>query len=202
MKKRFGLLFAALLLLACVLSGCAKGVSVKTDDTTAFWIETAAETSKAAKETGPEKKETKQAEESKKAKETSKEAEKETTEPAESESDVISEDGQYTSKEDVALYLHTYGHLPSNYITKKEAGKLGWQGGDLYKYAKGCSIGGGGFGNNEKLLPAKKGRKYFECDIDYNGGKRGAKRLVYSNDGLIYYTEDHYETFELLYGVE
>ena len=88
------------------------------------------------------------------------------------------------------------------YITKKEAGKLGWQGGDLYKYAKGCSIGGGGFGNNEKLLPAKKGRKYFECDIDYNGGKRGEKRLVYSNDGLIYYTEDHYETFELLYGVE
>ncbi|MBQ2082909.1 MAG: ribonuclease, partial [Lachnospiraceae bacterium] len=57
-------------------------------------------------------------------------------------------------------------------------------------------------GNNEKLLPEKKGRKYFECDIDYNGGKRGEKRLVYSNDGLIYYTEDHYETFELLYGVE
>ncbi|MBR4586805.1 MAG: ribonuclease [Lachnospiraceae bacterium] len=183
MKKRFGLLFTALLLLACVLSGCAKGVSVKTDDTTAFWIETAAETSKAAKET-------------------SKEAEKETTAPAESESDVISEDGEYTSKEDVALYLYTYGHLPSNYITKKEAGKLGWQGGDLYKYAKGCSIGGSGFGNNEKLLPEKKGRKYFECDIDYNGGKRGEKRLVYSNDGLIYYTEDHYETFELLYGVE
>ena len=52
MKKRFGLLFSALLLLACIFSGCAKGSSVKPDDTTAFWIETAAEGSKAAKETG------------------------------------------------------------------------------------------------------------------------------------------------------
>ena len=62
-------------------------------------------------------------------------------------------------------------------------------------------IGGDYFGNYEGLLPAQKGRKYYECDIDTLGkSKRGAKRIIYSNDGLIYYTEDHYESFELLYG--
>ncbi|MBR5925890.1 MAG: ribonuclease [Firmicutes bacterium] len=112
----------------------------------------------------------------------------------------ISEDGIYDSKEDVALYIHTYGHLPSNYITKKEAQKLGWQGGDLRPYAPGKCIGGSYFGNNEGLLPDAKGREYHECDIGtLNQKSRGAKRLVYSNDGLIFYTEDHYEHFEQLY---
>lgn len=64
------------------------------------------------------------------------------------------------------------------------------------------SIGGDRFGNREGLLPTAKGRKYYECDIDFDGTYRGAKRIVYSNDGLIYYTEDHYESFELLYGEE
>jgi len=114
----------------------------------------------------------------------------------------VSEDGQYTSKEDVALYIHLYGHLPSNYITKKDAQNLGWPGGDLWEYADGMSIGGSYFGNYEKLLPEADGRDYYECDIDYAGGNRNAKRIVYSNDGLIYYTEDHYESFELLYGEE
>lgn len=113
----------------------------------------------------------------------------------------IDEDGVYTSKEDVALYLHTYGRLPDNFITKKEAQKLGWEGGKLEPYAPGMCIGGDYFGNYEELLPKKKGRKYFECDIDTLGKKsRGAKRIIYSNDGLIYYTGDHYESFELLYG--
>ena len=59
------------------------------------------------------------------------------------------------------------------------------------------------FGNYEGLLPEKKGRKYTECDIDTLGAKsRGAKRIIFSNDGLIYYTDDHYESFELLYGEE
>ena len=112
----------------------------------------------------------------------------------------ISEDGIYDSKEDVALYIHTYGHLPSNYITKKEAQKLGWQGGDLRPYAPGKCIGGSYFGNNEGLLPDAKGREYRECDIGtLNRKSRGEKRLVYSNDGLIFYTEDHYESFEQLY---
>ena len=116
---------------------------------------------------------------------------------------VIDRNGSYTSKDDVALYIHTYGELPSNFITKKEAQALGWTGGSLEPYAKGECIGGTYFGNYEGVLPKKKGRQYTECDIDTLGkSSRGAKRIVFSNDGLIYYTDDHYETFTLLYGEE
>ena len=113
----------------------------------------------------------------------------------------VSEDGEYISKDEVAFYLHEYGRLPGNYITKKEAQELGWDNkkGNLSEAAPGKSIGGSHFGNYEKALPEKKGRKYYECDLEYQGGYRGAKRLVYSNDGLIFYTEDHYQTFEQLY---
>ena len=116
----------------------------------------------------------------------------------------IDESGAYTSKEEVAAYLNAYGHLPDNFITKKEAQKLGWvsKEGNLGEVAPGKSIGGDYFGNYEGSLPEKKGREYHECDIDSDGGYRGAKRIVYSNDGLIYYTEDHYESFELLCGEE
>ena len=113
------------------------------------------------------------------------------------------ENGSYTSKDDVALYIHIYGHLPSNFMPKKDAEALGWTGGSLERYAPGKSIGGDSFGNFEGLLPKKSGRKYTECDIDTLGkSSRGAKRIVFSNDGLIYYTEDHYDSFELLYGEE
>lgn len=119
----------------------------------------------------------------------------------EEETPAIEEDGTYTTKEDVARYIHTYGHLPENFITKKQAQALGWEGGSLEPYAPGKCIGGSRFGNYEGTLPEKDGRTYTECDIDTLGAsKRGAKRIVFSNDGLIYYTEDHYETFELLYG--
>jgi len=115
----------------------------------------------------------------------------------------VFEDGTYTSKEDVACYIHFYGRLPDNFITKKEAQALGWPGGSLEPYAPGMCIGGSRFGNYEGLLPEAEGREYTECDIDTLGAKsRGAKRIVFSNDGLIYYTEDHYESFELLYGDE
>ena len=115
----------------------------------------------------------------------------------------IQEDGTYTSKEEVAAYIHIYGHLPDNYISKKEAQELGWEGGSLEPYAPGKSIGGSYFGNYEGLLPEADGRTYTECDIDTQGkDSRGAKRIVFSNDGLIYYTEDHYNSFELLYGEE
>ena len=116
--------------------------------------------------------------------------------------ETIKEDGQYSSKEDVALYIHTYNKLPSNFITKKEARKLGYTASknNLREVCKGCSIGGDVFSNREKHLPTKEGRTYYECDIDYNGKKRNALRIVFSNDGLIYYTDDHYNTFELLYG--
>lgn len=113
----------------------------------------------------------------------------------------VTEDGTYTSKEEVALYIHTYGKLPSNFVTKKEAQAAGWDNkkGNLQKVIPGASIGGDRFGNYEGLLPEKKGRKYYECDINYEGGYRGAERIIYSNDGLIFYTEDHYESFEALY---
>ncbi len=117
--------------------------------------------------------------------------------------ETLPEDGSYTSKGDLALYLHLYGHLPANFITKKEAEALGWSGGSLEPYASGKCIGGSRFGNYEGLLPAAEGRRYTECDVDTLGAKsRGAKRIVFSNDGLIYYTDDHYKTFTLLYGEE
>ena len=111
------------------------------------------------------------------------------------------ENGSYTSKEEVALFLHTYGHLPDNFITKEEARALGWDAsaGNLHRVAPGKSIGGDRFGNREGLLPSKSGRQYYECDIDYTGGTRGAKRIVFSDEGLIFYTEDHYASFEQLY---
>ncbi len=121
--------------------------------------------------------------------------------PSETDAPAVKEDGVYTTKEEVALYLHTYGHLPSNFMRKKDAQSLGWEGGSLEPYAPGMCIGGDRFGNYEGLLP--EDRTYTECDIDTLGAdSRGAKRIVFSNDGLIYYTDDHYASFTLLYGEE
>ena len=130
--------------------------------------------------------------------------ESEEPEPSTEDEVVIDVDGHYTSKEEVALYIHIYGKLPSNFISKKEAEDLGWkkkqgEAGQLHVVAPGMSIGGSSFGNYEGLLPEKKGRKYYECDINYVKGNRGAERIVYSNDGWIFYTGDHYESFEQLY---
>lgn len=115
----------------------------------------------------------------------------------------LDEDGWYYSAEDVSEYLIVYGELPENFITKSEAEALGWEGGSVERYLEGAAIGGDRFYNNDGDLPKEKGRLYYECDIDTNGAKsRGPERIVFSNDGLIYYTPDHYETFELLYGEE
>ena len=116
----------------------------------------------------------------------------------------VDKNKSYTSKEYVAAYINQFKTLPNNYITKEQAKKLGWisSQGNLDKIAPGKSIGGDRFGNYEKSLPTQKNRQYYECDIDYHGGRRNAKRIIFSNDGLIYYTEDHYNTFELLYGKE
>ena len=115
----------------------------------------------------------------------------------------IDRDGSYTTRDDVALYIYTYGELPSNFMTKNEARALGWEGGSLEPYAPGMCIGGDYFGNYEGLLPEQSGREYHECDIDTLGASsRGAKRIIFSNDGLIYYTADHYDSFTLLYGEE
>lgn len=128
-------------------------------------------------------------------------AEKAPEAPPTEEPEALDPDGSYTSVEDVALYIHTYGCLPNNFITKNEARDGGWSGGSLEPYFPGMCIGGDYFGNREGLLPDAKGRKWTECDIDTLGAdSRGAKRIVFSNDGLIYYTDDHYESFTLLYG--
>ena len=109
--------------------------------------------------------------------------------------------GSYTTKEDVALYIHQYGCLPRNFLTKSEAQSLGWKSGALEPYAPGHCIGGDTFHNREGLLPSAPGRIYTECDIEtMGGGSRGAKRIVFSNDGLVYYTSNHYTSFTLLYG--
>ena len=173
MKKWLNLLLSALLVLT--LTACGTGT---------------ADTGASADSSG-----TSQA-----SSDTSQESTDETKAPSDDNA-LLPEDGTYTSWVDVALYIHQYGCLPSNFITKKEAEKLGWTGGSLEPYAPGMCIGGSRFGNYEGLLPEKDGRTYTECDIDTLGAeKRGAKRIVFSNDGLIYYTEDHYESFELLYG--
>ncbi len=113
----------------------------------------------------------------------------------------LDENGSYTTKEDLALYIHTFGHLPPNFITKKDAEKAGWSGGSLEKVLPGMCIGGDRFGNYEGLLPKAKGRSWTECDVNTLGAKsRGAERIVFSNDGLIFYTADHYDSFEQLYG--
>lgn len=110
----------------------------------------------------------------------------------------------YSSKEEVAEYIYLYEELPPNYLTKNEARELGWDNakGNLWEVAEGMSIGGDYFGNREGLLPEEAGRDYYEADINYEGGYRNAERIVFSNDGLIYYTADHYESFEQLYGEE
>lgn len=109
-------------------------------------------------------------------------------------------DGYYYSKDEVALYIHSYGCLPGNFVTKDEARDAGWNGGSVEEYLPDMAIGGDRFGNREGLLPEAPGRTWTECDINTNGASgRGAERIVFSNDGLIYYTADHYENFELLY---
>ncbi|MDE5769811.1 MAG: ribonuclease [Oscillospiraceae bacterium] len=110
----------------------------------------------------------------------------------------VEKDGSYTSPEDVAEYIHTFGTLPGNFITKKEAQALGWDSskGNLWDVAPDKSIGGDYFGNYEGILPDGN---YHECDVNYNGGYRGAERIIYGDDGSIYYTNDHYKSFEQLY---
>lgn len=104
--------------------------------------------------------------------------------------------GYYNTRDEVALYIHIYGCLPDNYITKNQAKSLY---GSTKNIPSNMNIGGDRFGNREGLLPA--GHTYYECDIGTTGGRnRGAKRIVFSSDGLVYYTNDHYESFTLLYG--
>lgn len=111
----------------------------------------------------------------------------------------ISENTDCDDKACVAQYLHVYDHLPSNFMTKDEAREQGWTGGALHLTIPGMCIGGDEFGNYEESLPVED--TYHECDIDtLHSDTRGGKRIVWSNDGDIWYTGDHYETWMLLYG--
>ncbi|MBQ1546910.1 MAG: ribonuclease [Lachnospiraceae bacterium] len=101
----------------------------------------------------------------------------------------------YDSRDEVALYIHMYGELPENYITKKDAKALGWEGGSVEQVSPGKCIGGDYFGNYEEVLPTDE--KYTECDIDTLGKKgRGSKRIIYADEDTVYYTDDHYESFK------
>ena len=124
-----------------------------------------------------------------------------TPEPTKSPLELVEEDGVYSTPDLVAAYIHPFHKLPSNYITKNEASKLGWVSseGNLWDVTDEMSIGGDKFGNYEGLLPKKNGRQWYECDVNYYGGYRGSERILYSNDGLIYYTDDHYKSFTQLY---
>ncbi len=93
--------------------------------------------------------------------------------------------------------LDRAGRLPPRYATKAEAEKLGWRPGqDLCKAAPGRAIGGDRFMNRERQLPDRQNRVWREADLDYACGARGAKRLVYSSDGLKFVTIDHYWTYQ------
>ncbi|MBO4287391.1 MAG: ribonuclease [Kiritimatiellae bacterium] len=107
----------------------------------------------------------------------------------------VHEGGVYYSRDQVAQYIRTFGHLPTNFITKAQARALGWTGGPLERYAPGKSIGGDRFGNYEGRLPRGS---YRECDIDTFRRPRGAKRIIYTPQRQIYYTDDHYQTFRKL----
>ena len=113
----------------------------------------------------------------------------------------VDEYSAYTDPHDVAEYIHIYNKLPINFITKSEAMSLGWKNeeGNLWDVTEKMSIGGDRFGNREGMLPKEKGRVYYECDVNYEGGYRGAERIIFSNDGLIFYTDDHYKSFTQLY---
>ncbi|MBR6766548.1 MAG: ribonuclease [Clostridia bacterium] len=109
-----------------------------------------------------------------------------------------------TDAQQIVNYIYEFGWLPENFITKDEAREMGWDSSRNYvgDVAPGMSIGGDVFGNYEELLPEEKGRIWYECDVNYRGKKRGAERLVFSSDGLFYYTIDHYESFTEMFPEE
>ena len=193
MKKRIAILLALLVAAALLAGGCDVLTRVLSDENVQqALVQALTEQSAAGESAAPEQKPAAKPQQTAAP-----------DDPQADGEDAPDEDGAYTSRDDVALYLYTYERLPENFITKSEARALGWSGGSLEAVAPGMSIGGDTFGNREGLLPEKSGRKYYECDIDTLGkSSRGAKRIVYSSDGLIYYTDDHYGSFTLLYGEE
>ncbi len=211
MKKRF-IGWAALVLAVALLAACgappldqAAGGSAPPAQTSAPVQPPPPEDQPPAPPPGPEEKAPESPPPAPEPDETEAPLEEAEPEPEEAPKEsnlTVTEDGWYNTKDEVALYIHLYNRLPENYVTKNQAEKKGWQGGSVEKYTgEGTAIGGNRFGNYEGLLPKAKGRSYTECDINTVGKKsRGAERIIFSNDGLVYYTNDHYKSFEQLYG--
>lgn len=197
MKNRLTALLLTLIIVVLSLCGCSATMQTDTQQTTQSVSSATSAAEQTTKDAASEE-ETEYDTEEYTATEKTKEV-TEKNEQTEKAKEAIAEDGEYTSRDEVALYIHTYGRLPSNFITKKAAQKLGWDAkqNKLSDVARGKSIGGDRFGNYEGLLP--EGESYRECDINYKGGKRGAERIIFSDSGKIYYTADHYKTFEELY---
>lgn len=105
---------------------------------------------------------------------------------------------EITNEKVVIDYVKKHKNLPEYYITKRQARDKGWipAKGNLCEVLPGRAIGGDRFGNYESRLPKRSGMQYYEADINYNCGKRDAQRMVYSNDGLIFITKDHYQSFQ------
>ena len=191
MNKKIGILLILCLLTAALLTACSVPDLLEAVDQAEEYL--AAQEESQTEESA--------AAESPAAENTTDESQSEPAPAAEPGEATVSENGRYSDPVSVALYLHTYGHLPDNYLTKSEAEALGWSNslGNLWDVAPGCSIGGDKFGNRDGLLPKAKGRQYYECDVNFDGGYRGGERIVYSNDGLIFYTADHYSSYTQLY---
>ena len=193
MKKVFAIALAVVMMLSVVLGCGGKKASQPAPSQTKITESQNKEKSYAASEKTKQK-------DDKQQKQTSK-----TNGPADSTAATgakvkVEKGKSYTDKDHVAAYIHVYKTLPPNYITKGQAAKLGWKNeGTLDKVAPGKSIGGDRYNNYEKKLPDKQGRTWKECDIDYVKGNRNAKRICFSNDGLIYYSASHYRDFVRLY---
>lgn len=103
---------------------------------------------------------------------------------------------QLTEEKTVIHYVKQNHRLPDYYITKNQARNLGWNPskGNLCDVAPGKAIGGDRFGNRERMLP--DGKTYFEADVNYHCGSRQADRIVFTKDGEVYLSKNHYKSFE------
>ncbi|KIC63524.1 ribonuclease domain-containing protein [Chryseobacterium taiwanense] len=103
---------------------------------------------------------------------------------------------QLTEEKTVISYVKQNHQLPNYYITKNEARNQGWNPskGNLCDVLQGKAIGGDKFGNREGKLP--KGQKYFEADVNYHCGNRNADRIIFTQNGDVYLTKNHYKSFE------
>ncbi|KMQ67759.1 hypothetical protein ACM39_11790 [Chryseobacterium sp. FH2] len=103
---------------------------------------------------------------------------------------------QLTDERTVINYVKQKHTLPDYYITKNEARKQGWNPSkrNLCEVLPGKAIGGDQFSNREKNLPG--GKKYFEADVNYSCGNRNADRIIFTKEGDVYLTKNHYRSFE------